>query len=538
MIKSPDMRTAPALPHICITATGDSPQALVESARRALEYSRFVELRLDWLRSPAQALPLVSRLLQSGSPHRGGSKAVLQATCRREANGGRFGGTVGAQMEILRQAAEGGCRVLDLEIESAEAAGTEAVEALRRQALLILSWHDFHGTPRLEPVARRLRRFPADFYKLVSTAARQSDNCAALDFLASAAAPEPRHEQWIIFCMGQAGISSRVLALSRGSAFVYASSPSGGDGEEAAPGQIDYATLRGVYRAEKLTRQTALFGLLGYPVGHSLGVAIHNAAFRARELDAVYLPWLARDLNDFRKAADRYPLAGFSVTIPHKQKILSLLNRMDPTAKLAGAANTVRVRRGGWEAINTDVEGIVVPLRKAFRLTERESLGKDFRAVVVGTGGAARAALVALGELRCRDIAIAGRNLSKARSLAKDLGGRALPIASLEKEHFDLMIHATSVGMWPNSDQCLLRPEQINADTLFDLVYNPADTGLLQLARQHGCQTISGLEMFLAQAARQFEYWTGVEAPRRLMRKIAEGELARFPQPGIREGRR
>ncbi len=541
------MRKTPSLPRLSIAATGDSPRELFQCAERALGYSRFVELRLDWLPRPAQALSQIRRLLESRAGGRG-TKTILQATCRRASNGGRFRGTVAEQIEILRKAVEAGCRIVDLEIESAESAGSEAIQDfrqndLRQKAALILSWHDFQGTPPLDAIARRLRRFPADYYKLVPTATRQTDNCDVLGFLRSSVAEardhEGRLERWVVFSMEQAGIPSRVLALSRGSAFVYASCPDIGNREQgrgkreeklAAPGQIDYEILRRVYRAEKLTLQTAIYGLLGHPIGHSVGSAIHNAAFRARKLDAVYLPLLSSNLQDFREAAERYPLSGFSVTIPHKQGILNLLDRVDPVARLTGAANTVRIRHGLWEATNSDVEGVASPLRKAFRLTGGQSLGRNFRAVVVGTGGAARAALVALGKLRCGQILIAGRNPEKVATLARDFGATALPISQLEQEQFDLMIHATPVGMWPHTGECLLRPEQISAGTVFDLVYNPRDTRLLQLARARGCRTIPGLDMFIAQAARQFEYWTGEEAPRPLMRHTAERELARFPK--------
>ena len=576
------------MPPICISVTGSTAKELLERARKAFEFSRFVELRLDWLPNPTLALPLIPELLESGSQPSGMKSKlplhltsprqvqrqvgirVLQATCRRQENGGRFAGDVTEQVEVLKQAASAGCRVLDLEIESAEAAGLAAVQQLRRQGLVILSWHDFRCTPRPETAARRLRQFPANYYKLVTTATRQTDNCAALHFLSSVASQKSTAKRWIVFCMEQAGIPSRVLALSRGSAFVYASCPPGKQqsepaliprgatngnrnrerrekahstrsrtpltefpsAEPAAPGQIDFQTLRDVYRAEKLTHQTQLYGLVGYPIGHSLGAAIHNAAFRFKKLNAVYLPLLTSDVKDSWKAAKRYPLAGFSVTIPHKQKMLRLVDRADLVAKMAGAANTVRYRRQ-WEATNTDVEGILVPLRKSLRLKEAESAGQGFRAVIVGTGGAARAALTALHKLGCRFIVVTGRNLAKARLLAAAWRGRVLALGSLQHEHFDLMIHATSVGMWPHTEQCLLLPEQINADIVFDLVYNPAETRLLQIARQRGCQTISGLEMFLEQAARQFEYWMDMAAPRRLMRKTAERELARFRETSL-----
>lgn len=524
------MKTHLSLPRICITATGESPGDLLECARRALQYSRFVELRLDWLPRPADALPQIQQLLAATNSPAQPRRAILQATCRRRENGGRFAGTVSEQLRLLEKAAMAGCQLLDLEIESAESAGQDAIAHLRRMAGLILSFHDFQKTPSIAPAARRLRGFPADYYKLVTTATRQSDNCAVLEFLSSATEAANGEGKWIAFCMGEAGIPSRVLALSRGSAFVYASYPPGPEepAAPAAPGQLDWETLQSRYRAEKITTRTPLYGLLGNPVRHSIGFAIHNAAFRARGLDAIYLPLLAGDLQDFRKAAQRYPLAGFSVTIPHKEAVLRFVDRMDRITQAVGAVNTVRVRRGRWEGINTDVEGIQIPLQKALRLSAKKFLTAGFRAVIVGNGGAARAAVIALRSLRCRKIAVTGRNPAKVRRFAREMGVDSMPLANLGTERFDLLVHATPAGLWPHAEQCFLLPEQIGADTVFDLIYNPPATRLLQIARASGCRTISGLEMFLAQAARQFEFWTGQQAPARLMRRVALQELGRL----------
>jgi len=516
------MRPTGALPRLCVTATGETPQQLLDSARRGLQQTRMVELRLDWLPRPEEGLALIPRLLETSGAAGRTARPVLQATCRRRPNGGKFRGSVARQLAILERAAQAGCRVLDLEMESAEAAGPDAVANLRRSAELILSFHDFERTPPLEGAARRLLRFPADFYKIVPTATRQSDNCRALDFLRAAVAKDGAAGRWICFCMGESGVPSRVLSLARGGDLLYAAAPGSA---AAAPGQPDAETLQERYRVTQLGPQTAVYGLLGYPVGHSLGAAIHNAAFRSRGLDAVYLPLLCRDLQDFRKAAARYPLSGFSITIPHKQAILPLVDRMDRAVRAAGAANTVRVRKGRWEAINTDVEGITTPLRETLRLGQDGVLPSSFRGVIVGNGGAARAAAAALRSLRCRRVWVAGRNPARVRRLARETGAAPLSLQQLAAHRFDLLIHATSVGMWPHSGDCLLQPEQVNAETVFDLVYNPLDTALLQIARQRGSRTIPGLEMFLAQAARQFEFWTGQEAPRRLMRRVAAQEI-------------
>jgi shikimate dehydrogenase len=283
--------------------------------------------------------------------------------------------------------------------------------------------------------------------------------------------------------MGEAGVPSRVLALSRGSAFVYAALPTEGaetqPSEAAAPGQLDWKLLKERYLADRITRRTAIYGLVGSPVAQSIGAAIHNAALHARGVDAVYIPFLVNEIKDFRKAAGSYPLAGFSVTIPHKQAVLRGADKVERRAQAAGAANTVRVRRGRWEATNTDVDGIIAPLRRVFRLGERKALAKGFRAVILGNGGAARAAVLALKELRCASIFVTGRNAAKVRRFTRELDVEAMALERLESERFDLLVQTTPVGMWPRAGECPLRPEQISpasAATVFDLIYNPPTT--------------------------------------------------------------
>jgi 3-dehydroquinate dehydratase/shikimate dehydrogenase len=511
------MSQAIKLTRICITATGRTPAELMMCADRALLESRFVELRLDFVSNPVEAVALIPRLLD------GGGHAILQATCRRSPNGGRFSGSVAAQVRLLEQAVAAGCRVIDLEIESAESVGVEAVARLRQIAKVILSFHDFRSTPRLAPIARRMRRFPADYYKIVPTATQQSHNCVVLDLLSSFSENARAGGKWVGFAMGEVGIPSRILALSRGSAFGYAA-PSEDRGSEsmlAAPGQLDWSTLHTQYRVERLGRDTAIYGILGCPVGHSIGPAIHNASFRRRRMDAVYMPLLADDLRDFRRAAERYPLAGFSVTIPHKREIVRYTDKIDSWVEMAGAANTIRIRRGRWEAVNTDIDGIRIPLQRRYRLSRGRRLGRAFRAAIVGNGGSARAAVIALQSLGCRNISVVGRDPARVRHLAKQMDAEATTLDALRTEAFDLLIHATPVGMWPNEQQCLLTADHLRAGTVFDLVYNPQETELLKRARAAGCRTISGLEMFLAQAARQFKFWTGVEAPLSQMRRVA-----------------
>jgi 3-dehydroquinate dehydratase/shikimate dehydrogenase len=519
-----------SLPKLCITATGHTLKDLIGCARTALSQSQFIELRLDWLPRPADAIPHIANLFAS-SPG-----AVIQATCRRKPNGGEFVGSVPDQLRILLLAVEAGCRLVDVEMESAEESADGEAKALfddlRARAGVIVSFHDFQRTPPLAPVVKRLQKIPADIYKLVPTALEQTDVVRLLQELRELTTAGVA--RWVGFAMGQAGVPSRVLALSRGSAFIYAAPASPEPLQLAAPGQLDADLLRRRFRADRISVKTKLFGVLGNPVKHSIGTAVHNACLSAIGLDAVYLPLQSEDVRQFRKAALDYPLSGFSITLPHKQAILRYVDKPDKLVKAVGAANTVRQRNGKWEAINSDVAGIMQPLRAHYQLGETGKLPAEFSALVLGNGGAARAAIVGLQALGCRRISVSGRNLDSVGVLAKEFKAAVVPLAALNQHQCDLLIQATSVGMWPASEASPITPAQICAATVFDLIYNPQETKLLQMARAKGCAVIQGIEMYLAQAARQFEYWTGKKPPLARMRRAALDELELMRHAGAR----
>jgi 3-dehydroquinate dehydratase/shikimate dehydrogenase len=307
-----------------------------------------------------------------------------------------------------------------------------------------------------------------------------------------------------------------VLSLSRHCPFTYAS-PS--CHLPTAPGQVSSALLRRQYRAERHTGETQVYGVIANPVGHSISPAVHNRAFQARHVDAVYLPFLVEEgrLGDFFALAAQLPVAGFSVTIPHKQKVLRHLDVVDDVARRIGAVNTVYRRQGKLRGTNTDVAGVTKPIEKRLKL-------KNARILIAGTGGAARSAAFGLVE-KGAQIFLTGRNPDRVRALARLCGAEALSRESLAGRRFDALVHATSLGMNPRVGECFFADE-IPADLVFDMVYNPLETLLLQKARAAGKPFISGLEMFLEQAAAQFEIWTGMAPPRTAMEAIAREALA------------
>ncbi len=477
-----------------------TPEEVLARARKVRPQSaRFVEVRLDYLEDPRQGPRLFQALRRS--------RVQAIATLRSKAAGGCYAGTLEEQLRLLAACGNAGAAMLDLEIESAEQAGHMAVAQLRRPAHLLLSFHDYRQTP--EPVGtalKRLKAFPADFYKVVTLSARHTENAALLRLNSRAG----RNGKVLAFALGEIGAPTRVLSVARGAPFTYGAFS---EEETVAPGQLTGRELLERYRLSRLSAKTAVYGVIGNPIAHSLSPVVHNAAFAAKRRDAVYLPFRVDSLQDFLEALETYRLSGISVTIPHKEAMARAADWVDAEAREVGAINTI-VRRGGkLRGYNTDLAGIAVPLEKRLRL-------RGARVLVAGAGGAARAAAFAVARRGAR-VVVAARRPEAAAALAQQVGGQAVERSSLSTERFDAIIHATPLGMHPDTESCFFAPGELNAPLLFETVYNPIETRLVCMARNRGLKVIAGLEMFLEQAARQFELWTGSKAPRRVMQQAA-----------------
>ncbi len=494
-----------SLPRICVALGLPTPSLLGRAAER--EYkdgNTFLEFRLDYLPDPSGGTELIRSFCKRYP------ESHILATCRHKQNKGRFSGSIEQQITHLQNAASAGAAALDLEIESAERAKA-ALTSLRDSAPLVISYHNFENTPALDPILHRLQRIPADAYKMATTARKPSDNLRILQF-----ARENCRARLVAFCMSEIGMLTRVLGLGSGCVFTYAAPR---EGESTAPGQIIAKDMRTLYRCEKLNRQSRIYGVIADPVAHSKSPLIHNRAFHARRVDAVYLPFLIAPshLSDWMTLAKALPIAGFSVTIPHKQRIVRYLDIVDGPAKRVGAVNTVWRKGGKWRGTNTDIEGVLKPLGRRLRVGHASIL-------IAGYGGAARAAAVALQDAGAK-ITITGRNMKSAQTLARAVNAEAATLKEAQTREYDALVHATSVGMYPKADECLFR-DGIPADVVLDMVYNPHETLLLKRAKQQGCTVIHGSEMFLEQAASQFEIWTGESAPRSVMQSALEQNAA------------
>jgi 3-dehydroquinate dehydratase/shikimate dehydrogenase len=490
---------------------------MLERAEAALADSKFLELRLDSLAKPATALAGVKKFLAARRD------AMAIATCRRKPNGGNFAGSLREEFSVLLAAAEAGCQIVDLEVESAEEARPAALKTFREGlraagAALLISFHDFSRTKGLEAAARRIEAFEPDFVKVVSTAKALADNLAVLRLIED----RSLSTQIVGIAMGEEGVVSRVLGPRAGAAFTFAASS---DGVETAPGQVTARLLRDLYRIDQLDRATQVFGVAGNPIAHSLSPLMHNTAFRKEGINAVLLPLQVRALGDLLTLVRELPLAGVAVTMPLKQEVLPhLANPVSkgtkPLTHRIGACNTLRVAADGKiVGFNTDVDGVVRPLEKRLRI-------KGARIAVLGAGGAARAAVFGLVE-QGAEVFIVNRTHEKAVALAREAKAKAMKHELLAKNHFDAMINSTPCGMKGSKEPLPLSANELNAGLVFDMVYNPLETPLLKLARERGIPVITGLEMFVQQGARQFEIWTGKPAPEAEMLRVAELELRR-----------
>jgi 3-dehydroquinate dehydratase/shikimate dehydrogenase len=493
---------------VCVAIQAATPTELMERAEAASKDASFLEFRLDALTKPAAAIPWLKDFLGA---HR---EITAIATCRRKPHGGSFSGSLNSEIDILVSAAEAGCQILDLEVESAEEARPAQLARLRTSgAALLISFHDFTRTKGLEHAAARIEAFAPDFVKVVSTARSLADNLAVLRLIED----RSLSAHIVGIAMGEEGLLSRVLGPRAGAAFTFAASS---ESSATAPGQVTARTLHDLYRIEHLDQATRIFGVAGNPITHSLSPLMHNTAFRRESVNGVLLPLKVRSLDDLLTVVRELPLSGVAVTMPLKQEVLPHLANMDPLTARIKACNTLRTGADGkLYGFNTDVAGVVRPLEKRLRL-------KGARIAVLGAGGAARAAVFGLLD-QGAEVFIVNRTHEKAVVLAKEAKVKALKHEQFAKQKFDVLLNSTPCGMAGSKEPLPIAENELNASLVFDMVYNPLDTPLLKLARSRGIPVVTGLEMFVQQGARQFEIWTGKPAPEAEMLRVVELELRR-----------
>ncbi|MEM8738405.1 MAG: type I 3-dehydroquinate dehydratase [Planctomycetota bacterium] len=398
---------------------------------------------------------------------------------------------------------------------------------------LILSSHDFETMPPdLDRKLMAMATAPAcRVIKLAWRARSLRDNLEAFEIV------RRRLKPTIALCMGEAGLPSRVLAKKFGALLTFASL----DKHHAtAPGQPTVAELKQCYRWDQQTPETRVYGVIGFPVGHSVSPAFHNAGFDATGYDGVYLPLpIPPEYEHFKATVlswlDYAPLhfRGASVTIPHKQNLLRFVEEqggeIEPLAATIGAANTLHRRGdGSLYAGNTDYAAILDAVCDAWSIGPDQLADK--RVAVLGAGGAARAAVAGFAH-HAAAVTVFNRTVARAQALADTFGAEAQPLEALDPYRFDLVVNCTPVGMHPHPEAspAVFGPPPAEGGAarplVFDTIYNPAETRLLREAAAAGCATLAGREMFLRQGAAQFALWTGLAPPLDVLRELLTENL-------------
>jgi len=480
-------------PLLCVTVTAPTTAEL-RRRRDEVAEADLIELRLDSVSDPD-----VRGALQ-------GRRQAVIVTCRPAWEGGRFDGSEDERRRLLHEAIACGAEYVDLEWR----ARFDELIAERAGRGIVLSSHEFERMPAdLHDRVQAMRATGAEVIKVAAAANRLSD-CLPLLSVAEAARGDTG---LVLIAMGEHGLASRVLAARFGSAWTYA-------GAVGDVGQITPAALLDDYGFRRVTRSTGVFGVVGAPVSHSVSPAMHNAAFREAHFDGVYLPLPAADVADFVAFARALNLKGASVTIPFKVPLCDHVDDIQPIARRIGAINTIRCVNGRWIGDNTDVAGFLQPLH------DRGIPLKGTRATILGAGGSARAVAVALASCRA-EVSVCARHPAAAQAVARLANGR-VGTWPPEARSWDLLVNCTPVGMRPHGTESPLAATALTGRVVYDLVYNPADTRLIRDAAAAGCQTIGGLDMLVAQAQEQFEWWTGARPAAGVMRDAAVKRLSEF----------
>ncbi len=481
----------PTTPRLCVTVTA-STMAALRARRDEVADADLVELRLDTVRDPDVAGALQGR------------RQPVLVTCRARWEGGAFAGSEDERRRLLEEALSRGADYVDVEW----LAGFDDLLAKTAGRRIVVSHHDFAGVPAV--FTDRLRAMRGTGAEVVKIAV-QVPNLASCLPLLEAGRAQRDGEQTVLLGMGRAGFATRTLAAHFGSCWTYA-------GNESALGQAPLAEMLREYRFRAITSSTAIYGLVGAPLVHSVSPAMHNAAIAVAGLDAVYVPFEAADAEDFLTFARALDVQGASVTIPFKRDLLAAIEEPDEVARNTGAVNTLKRSGATWQGTNTDIEGFLAPLGG-------RSL-RGARVAILGAGGAARAVAAALAGTGAQ-VSVRARKLDEAVAVAHLAGGTSGPLPPAPGT-WDVLVNATSVGMFPHTDQTPVPAGALGGGLVYDLVYNPPVTRLMKDAAAAGCETIGGLDMLVAQARAQCRWWTGTDPDVAAMRDAARARLAAY----------
>ena len=508
-------------------AAKDIDQAIGQAKAAQTAGAEMLELRFDYLEE--LSVELAEKLINEVKAT---AKLPLIATCRDTQQGGAKDYPLNLRVEVLVAALKAGAEFIDFEYENFLLPQIQGkITAAVAQSLsgkLILSIHNFES--KFDNISKLHRHvftlYPAAIPKLVYTANHINDCFEAFDLLHKTSEP------CIAFCMGRAGLISRIIAKKLGCFVTFAALE---EKTATAAGQLTIEQLKNLYRWDTIDTDTDLYGVIADPVAHSLSPAVHNACFTQAKVNGLYLPLFVEggkdEFDSFMRNVllrDWLGFRGFSVTIPHKANALDCVKEkegvIEPLAEKIGAVNTLVIDKPQTinhepqiSAYNTDYAGALDAVSSALKIKRKDL--KDMPVAVIGAGGVARAIVAGLSDVGAR-VKIYNRTVKRAEKLADEFGCDFASLDELAGLNAELLINCTSIGMHPKTDASPVLKNHLKNDmVVFDTVYNPAETLLLKQASDLGAKTIDGVSMFVNQACVQFKLFTGKKANAELMRK-------------------
>lgn len=460
---------------------------IAEHRHLAEQGVELVELRLDYIRRAVNLKRLLTDRL-----------CPAVATCRRKQEGGRWEGTEQDRQMLLRAAIADGADYVDLEMDVADRIPRYG------NTQRIISYHNFDETPdNLEEIHHQISKLDPDIIKIATMANNPIDNIKALRLCRDSDIPTAA------FCMGEMGLPSRLLCGRAGSPLTYATFS---EDRKMAPGQLTYKQMKEDFLYDSITDETVILGVIADPVAHSLSPIVHNACIRELGLNMLYLPFrVPREyLEEFIEICPEMGIRGLSVTIPHKEKCLKCINVLDDNVAGIRAANTIIFKEVNAFGYNTDCTAAINSMAKSIESKHpAEDVFKGRKFLILGAGGVARA--IAFGLVRKdADVIICARDYRKADDLAQTLDCRSIDWSARANFEASVLINCTPVGMFPNMDETPFEADWFLKKTIvFDTIYNPEQTLFIKQAREAQCTTITGVDMFVRQAAEQFRLFTG-----------------------------
>ncbi|XP_010674966.2 bifunctional 3-dehydroquinate dehydratase/shikimate dehydrogenase, chloroplastic [Beta vulgaris subsp. vulgaris] len=499
---------------ICVPIMDDTVDQMLIQAKKAKEQGAdLVELRLDFLKNFNPNYDLEILIKNSCLP--------TLVTFRPTWEGGQYDGDESKRRSALRKAMELGADYVDVELKVAEEFFDSIGGKKPTKTAIIVSSHNYQSTPSVEEIGdlvSRIQATGADIVKIATTARDITDCARILQVLTHSQVPI------IGLVMGERGLISRILCAKFGGYLTFGTLEKGA---VSAPGQPTIRDLLDLYNFRLIGPDTKVFGIIGNPVGHSKSPHMYNPAFKAVGFNGIYVPLLVDSVPNFLKTYSSPDFVGYSVTIPHKMAALECSEEVDPIAKAIEAVNCL-VRKpsdGKLAGYNFDYVGAIEAIEEGLQDGGSSApvsplAGKVF--VVVGAGGAGKA-LAYGAKAKGAKVVIANRTLENAANLSSKVGGKAISLTELDDfapEEGMILANTTSVGMKPNTNETPISKRALkNYALVFDAVYVPKLTRLLKEAQESGCIIIYGTEMLVNQAFGQYQQFTGLPAPKELMRE-------------------